>query len=100
MTYRNRRLLDLARGMLCQMQVYGVCNGREDTTVAAHSNMLMHGKGRGHKASDWAHCWACSACHTWYDQGPAPRAEKELAFLHGALRTYGALLESGKLEVV
>lgn len=61
--------------------------------------MQMFGKGMGIKAHDYAHCHACAACHQWLDVGPAPKEEKERYFLIGVVRTYGALLESGRLVV-
>lgn len=81
--YRNRKLLDAARGQNCLLQIDGVCNGNPETTVAAHSNLLRHGKGRGVKAEDCYTVWACSSCHAWLDQGNASRQEKEEAFLFG-----------------
>lgn len=84
---RNRRLLDLARGQPCLMRVPGVCQGGTETTVAAHSNMAAHGKGGARKADDIYSVWACAACHIgWLDQGRAPRAQKEAAFIAGHLR--------------
>jgi hypothetical protein len=81
LVHRNRRLLDLARGMPCLLQVPGVCNGRTDTTVACHSNLGIHGKAGARKADDFWSCWGCSACHHWLDRGPADALLKEVAFL-------------------
>lgn len=79
---RNRALLDMARGRECLLRVPGVCQGGTETTVAAHSNWACHGgKGMGRKASDAYVVNACFACHSWLDQGPAPKAEKQMAFL-------------------
>ena len=79
--YRNRRLLDLAQGMPCLLRVPGICNRDPGTTVAAHSNWACHGKGMARKASDAYSCWSCGACHSWLDQGPAPKATKQMAFM-------------------
>jgi hypothetical protein len=78
--HRNRRLLDLARGMPCLLRIEGVCNGRTDTTVACHSNLAIHGKAGARKADDCWSCWGCSACHWWLDRGPADALVKEAAF--------------------
>lgn len=79
---RNRALLDMARGRECLLRVPGVCQGGTETTVAAHSNWACHGgKGMGRKASDAYVVNACFACHSWLDQGPAPKATKQMAFL-------------------
>ncbi len=84
--HRNRRLLDLARGMPCLLRIPGVCNNDWTTTVSAHSNLLAHGKAKGRKAQDYYSCAACAACHQWLDQGRAPAAEKEAAFMAAHLR--------------
>lgn len=84
--HRNRRLLDLARGMPCLISVADVCNRDADTTVAAHSNWAVHGKAAARKADDQWSCWSCSACHGWLDQGGAPEDEKLAAFMAGHRR--------------
>lgn len=86
MVERNPTLLRMAQDKPCQLQIAGVCNGRTDTTVAAHSNWLVDGKGMGHKASDASVVWACAACHAWLDQGQAFYAEKRRAYLQGMER--------------
>ena len=45
--YRNKRLLEIVRQLPCQ-----ICEIEDGTIVAAHSNQLRDGKGRGLKA----HC--------------------------------------------
>lgn len=81
--YRDAVLLEMARGRPCLMMVPGVCNHRLDTTVAAHSNLSIHGKSKGRKAEDCYTVAACHACHSWLDQGPAPARQKEAAFMAG-----------------
>lgn len=76
--YRDRALLDMARGRPCLFPA-AVHAGLE-TTVAAHSNHMDHGKARGRKADDCYSVWACAICHSWYDQGSADRYEKRRAF--------------------
>jgi hypothetical protein len=93
MNYRNRPLLDLARGQPCQMRVSGVCIGGTETTVSAHSNQARHGHGKGVKAADPFVAESCVACHTWLDSGPATRAEKEAAWQLGFERTLVARFE-------
>lgn len=77
---RNRRLLDMARGQPCLMRLNGICNHNPETTVAAHSNLLAHGKARGRKADDCYSVWACAACHHWYDQAGRPKRLKQDAW--------------------
>lgn len=84
---RRPAYLAMAAGQPCQMRRALGCLGEDgSTTVAAHSNLLEHGKGRGLKASDSAVVYACHACHEWLDSGPAPRDEKRAAFMRGLER--------------
>jgi hypothetical protein len=78
--YRDRNLLDLARGQHCLIRKHGVCRGDSSTVVAAHSNQGAHGKGMAQKASDAFTVHACFYCHNWLDQGNAPKDEKIRAF--------------------
>lgn len=77
--YRDRALLDMAEDRPCLLMATG---GHQTygTTVAAHSNLSIHGKGAMRKADDCYSVWACFACHAWLDQGGAPKAEKARAF--------------------
>lgn len=84
--YRDRALLDMAQLRPCLLLVPALCNHRLDTTVAAHSNLGIHGKAGARKADDCYSVWACAACHAWLDQGSAPAAQKERAFMAAHLR--------------
>lgn len=77
---------EACRGERCFLQVPGECLGiaGNDTVVAAHSNQLIHGKGAGIKALNKYTVPACHACHSWLDQGPAPR-ELKFAMFDAAL---------------
>lgn len=79
-------LLEMANGRPCLLHIPGVCNGRTDTTVACHSGLSIHGKAGARKADDCYSSFGCAACHSWLDQGPAPRAVKEAAFMAAHLR--------------
>jgi hypothetical protein len=84
MTYRNRKLLDLAEGQRCVM-----CGADDGTVVAAHSNLGEHGKGMGLKAHDGMHAWLCYACHTEYDQGnKMNKSDKRDFILTAICKTY------------
>lgn len=61
--FRNRALLDLANGQQCKN-----CGGSIGV-VSAHSNSMLHGKGKSHKAHDCFVAWLCQRCHEWLDQG-------------------------------
>jgi len=80
-TYRDPALLEMARGRPCLLLVPGVCNHRIDTTVAAHSNLSIHGKAGARKADDQYSVWGCSACHYWLDFSKALANQKESAFM-------------------
>lgn len=78
---RNSHLLSMARGRPCLLRTR-VCNFDNSTTVAAHSNLLVHGKGHGRKADDCYTVWACARCHAWLDASyDAEFDEKETAFM-------------------
>lgn len=95
MIYRNRKLLDLLRQSPCQ-----TCGREDGTVVAAHSNQLRDGKGRGIKAHDYRVASLCFSCHTELDQGAKlSKAERVEMFEEAHRRTIGWLFENGHLEV-
>jgi hypothetical protein len=95
LSYRNRKLLDLARGQACVM-----CGARDDTIVAAHSNLGEHGKGMGLKADDCMSAWLCMSCHSEYDQGhKMNRVEKRDFILTAICKTYQELWIKGLIGV-
>lgn len=97
MTYRNRALLDLADGAPCSAPG---CGCRDGTVVACHANLIEYAKGTGIKAHDWAIAFLCGRCHYELDNGRSmTKAEKYEFFHRAALRTFGWLLETGKLKV-
>lgn len=95
MTYRNEKLKRLANGLHC------VCCGRQDsTTVWAHSNLLEHGKGRSHKASDAAGMLLCFTCHSELDQGTKFSKEDRRNFTYEHIaKTYIFLVEQNLIKV-
>lgn len=95
MTYRNRKLLDLARGQACVQ-----CGRQDDTVVAAHSNQNEHGKGMGIKAHDAMHAWLCYTCHAYVDAGKTlSRAERRDFMLKNITKTIMRMWDMGLLEV-
>ena len=64
MTYRNKKLREFARHEPCV-----ACGADNGTTVWAHSNQQIFGKGMGIKASDAAAMCLCFRCHANHDQG-------------------------------
>jgi hypothetical protein len=93
--YRNKRLLEVCRHIPCQH--CGVSNG---TIVAAHSNQLRDGKGRGLKANDYRVASLCYTCHTEVDQGKKLSKSERIEMWEEAHRsTIGKLFEDGYLIV-
>ncbi|WP_063588847.1 nuclease domain-containing protein [Achromobacter ruhlandii] len=96
--YRNRALLNLAKGKPCLLRIPDVCIGGTQTTVACHSNQARHGKAGWLKAHDWATAWGCVACHAFTDQNTtgASYDEKVALWEAGFERTRLALIVSGQ----
>jgi Putative nuclease YbcO/Protein of unknown function (DUF968) len=94
-TFRSRKLLDLARGQPCVM-----CGRDDGTVVAAHSNLMEHGKGKSIKAHDAATAHLCFVCHTEIDQGKEMSREERRDFMLTAIvRTILRLFDQGRLEI-
>ena len=79
--YRDAALLEMAKDRPCLLMVLGVCSNCTETTVAAHSNLAIHGKGKSRKADDCYSVWSCNACHCWLDQGASAGREKRFKFM-------------------
>jgi len=95
MMYRNRKLLDLVREFPCQN-----CGMSDGTVVAAHSNQLRDGKGRGLKAHDYRIASLCFACHVELDQGSKMSKQERVEMWEEAHRnTIGLLFERGLIVV-
>jgi len=93
--YRNRKLLDALRESPCQE-----CGRSDGTIVAAHSNQLRDGKGRGIKADDFRVAALCYSCHMELDQGKSlSKAERVEVWEEAHRKTIGWLFETEHLEV-
>ena len=93
--YRNKRLLEAARELSCQN-----CSRNDGTVVAAHSNQLRDGKGRGIKAHDFRIASLCFTCHSELDQGKNMTKEERLEMWENAHRnTIGMLFLLGLIGV-
>ena len=96
MIYRNKRLLEIARNFPCQH-----CGIDDGTVVAAHSNQLRDGKGKGIKASDYRIASLCFKCHAELDQGKNLSKQERLEMWEEAHRkTIGLLFDNGHLQVI
>jgi hypothetical protein len=93
--YRNRKLLDILRESPCQS-----CGREDGTIVAAHSNQLRDGKGRGLKAVDYRVAAMCFSCHSTLDQGSKLTKEQKVEMWEEAHRkTIGWLFEKEHITV-
>jgi len=93
--YRNKKLLEILRQSPCQ-----ACGREDGTIVAAHSNQLRDGKGRGIKADDFRTASLCFTCHQKLDQGTRlSKAEKVEMFEEAHRATIGWLFNNNHLEV-
>ena len=93
--YRNKKLLEILRQSPCQE-----CGREDGTIVAAHSNQLRDGKGRGIKADDYRVAALCYSCHMELDQGKSlSKAERVEIWEEAHRKTIGWLFETEHLEV-
>ena len=93
MNYRNKKLLESVREAPCM-----VCGARDGTVVAAHSNQLRDGKGKGIKAHDYRIAAMCYRCHSELDQGSRMSKSERLETFEDAHRaTIGWLFDNGIL---
>jgi len=79
--YRNKKLLEAARQLPCQH-----CGISDGTVVAAHSNQMRDGKGRGLKADDYRIASLCFRCHSELDQGAKMSRQERLEMWEEAYR--------------
>jgi hypothetical protein len=95
MNYRNKHLLEIVRASPCQN-----CGRQDGTVVAAHSNQLRDGKGKGIKAHDYRVAALCYNCHAELDQGSKMSRYGRIEFWEGAhRRTVAWLFDNGYLKV-
>ena len=95
MIYRNKKLLELVRQSPCQ-----TCGNQDGTVVAAHSNQLRDGKGRGIKAHDYRIAALCYSCHMELDQGKSlDKAERVEIWEEAHRKTLAWLFENNYLEL-
>jgi hypothetical protein len=93
--YRNKKLLEIARLLPCQ-----ICGIEDGTVVAAHSNQLRDGKGRGLKASDFRIASLCFRCHAEADTSSTLSKVARIEMWEQAHRaTIGELFERGLVVV-
>lgn len=100
---RSKKLTDSARGQECTMRIPMVCTGDPATTVWAHSNLGIHGKGKGIKATDVMGAYMCFACHAAYDGRiktiHIEPADMDLMFYQAMADSWLKLIEMGIIKV-
>lgn len=96
MNYRNTKLTDAVRELPCQH-----CGVQDGTVVAAHSNQLRDGKGKGIKAHDFRIAALCYRCHADLDQGSKmSKEERKEVWEEAHRRSIGELFTRGLIDVV
>lgn len=94
--YRSKKLLEIVREAPCQH-----CGTEDGTVVAAHSNQLRDGKGRGLKAHDYRIAALCFRCHYELDQGSRlTKEERRELWEESHRKTIGWLFECQKINVI
>lgn len=93
--YRSKKLLEIVRNSPCQ-----ICGCKDGTIVAAHSNQLRDGKGKGIKAHDYRIAALCYKCHMELDQGNTlTKQQKFYDWDEAHRKTIGWLFENDYLKV-
>lgn len=95
--YRSPDLLSLAaKAPHCM----GCDAPNRGQVVAAHSNQLRDGKGKGIKAHDFRVAFLCDTCHAEIDQGAhLSREERGQVWEAAHRRTIGWLFTAGHLSI-
>ena len=98
MTFRSRRLLDVAHDSPC-MLLLGVPGCGNNLSVPCHSDMLRHGRGEGHKSHDCLAVPGCPACHAAFTRKTLGRDGYEAAWLDAFERYTVWLWSTGKVRL-
>jgi len=76
------------------------CGAEDGTVIAAHSNWLRDGKGKGIKANDYRIAAMCFRCHMELDQGSKmSKDERRLMWEEAHRKTIGWLFENDIVTV-
>lgn len=65
MPVRSRKIMESAKGEVCQLRLSGICNSDTSTTVFAHAPSQF--KAMSLKGNDFWGMYACSNCHDVID---------------------------------
>lgn len=93
----SKRLQRSASGQDCTVNVVGVCNYDNGTTVLAH--VQVDGGIMGGKTHDFSACFSCSQCHAWIDGHKG--TEEELLFYtrRAMVRTWEVWINKGLVKI-
>jgi hypothetical protein len=101
MTYRNKRLTDLAHDMPCCAQFKHDCNDFNGC-VPMHSDHHIFGRGAWHKSHDFAFAAGCPNAHailTAKVNDDLERDQKFFDWMRAHVKTMEWLWTNGKLKV-
>ena len=98
MTYRNRRLLDLAHEAPCMLMIADRGCSR-DPSVPCHSDSLEDGRGVGHKSHDCLAVPGCPDCHGLFTRARLGREEYERVHARALKRYIVWLWENNKVKL-
>ena len=94
MTYRNRKLLNLAHKLPCQATFPHECSEYQGVEPA-HSDQQIFGRGHGHKSHDCFFAALCNTAHMMLDT--FEREQKQAEWLRAYIKTQVYLYEHGYL---
>ena len=101
MTFRSRKLLDLAHRLNeCTLQIPGCIGYSPEGLEPCHSNWQEEGIGMGIKADDSAIAAGCHHCHMELDdRANLTREEKIWYWRRGVIRTMREFFKRGWVRV-
>lgn len=98
MTFRSRKLLDIAHEAPCMLQIAPIGCG-VNPSVPCHSDLLQHGRGVGHKSDDCMAVPGCPACHDLFTRAYLGRQGYRDLWQSAFERYIVWLFENGKVRV-
>ena len=96
MTFRSRKLLDLAHTAPCFADYVHQC-GEYLGCEPSHSDSSIFGRGHGHKSNDFAFASLCHEAHMMLDR--MERDEKFYSWLRAYVKTQDYLWTNGLVKV-
>ena len=88
-----------AKGEDCTLNIAGVCNYDNSTTVLCHTS--FGSRGTGAKEDDFSAFYGCSCCHDCYDgrTGHLSREDRYFYAARALVRTHIKMREKGLISV-